>query len=151
MGAPPNTTDYLSFIRNIMGIPVAALPDDDAVIQYSFDASISGANLAFNAVAMGQSTVYASAVYNLAGDMLINFANDQEGRTYFKELRARFNINNFQPGVIASSSDSGTSTSLLNPEFMRTFTLSDLQNLKTPFGRQYLMIAQAQGTLWGLS
>ena len=150
MGAP-NTTDYLALIRGIMGIPLAALPDDALVIQYSFDASISGANLAFNALAMGQSTVYANAVYNLAGDMLINFANDQDGRTYFKDLRTRFNINNFQPGVISSSSDTGTSTSLLNPEFMKTLTLSDLQNLKTPFGRQYLMIAQAQGTLWGLS
>ena len=34
---------------------------------------------------------------------------------------------------------------------MKDFTLANLQNLKTPYGRQYLAWAQAYGPLWGLS
>jgi hypothetical protein len=40
---------------------------------------------------------------------------------------------------------------LLNPEAMKTFTLANLQNLKTPWGREYLAIAQRAGTTWGLT
>lgn len=142
---------YLFFIRNIMGVPLLALPDDAPVIPYSLTAATGIINPLFQSVPLGSGSAFDVAAYNLAGDMLITFGNDTEGRSYFKDLRDMYNINSFQPGVTASSSNAVTSQSLLNPEFMKMFTLSDLQNLKTPFGRQYLMMAQAYGTLWGLS
>jgi hypothetical protein len=54
-------------------------------------------------------------------------------------------------GVIGSSADETTSESLVVPEAMKNLTLQNLQNLKTPYGRQYLYFAQAFGTNWGLS
>ena len=54
-------------------------------------------------------------------------------------------------GVVAASSDESTSTNLLNPEQMKYFTLRDLQMLKTPYGREYLGIAQSVGPIWGVT
>ena len=40
----------------------------------------------------------------------------------------------------------------MNVESMKGLTLANLQNLKTPWGRMYLSIAQLAGpTIWGLS
>ena len=52
---------------------------------------------------------------------------------------------------MASASDEGTSTALLNPEFMKTLTLQNLQALKDPYGRTYLQFAQSFGPVWGLT
>jgi hypothetical protein len=90
-------------------------------------------------------------VYNLGGDMLINWTPDQPGQVYFANLRTSFGTNNWAPGVVTSTSDGGTSTSLTNPEFMKEFTMANLQNLKTPYGRQYLAWAQSTGSIWGMS
>ena len=40
---------------------------------------------------------------------------------------------------------------LLVPDAFKALTISDLQNLKTPWGLTYLGFAQACGTLWGLT
>jgi hypothetical protein len=85
----------------------------------------------------------------LATDNLINFAQDQAGQCYFVDLRASFKINSFVPGVITESHDESTGQSLLNPEFMKNMTMSNLQMLKTPYGRNYMGLAQSYGTLWG--
>ena len=37
------------------------------------------------------------------------------------------------------------------PKAFDELTIGNLQNLKTPWGRVYLGIAQSYGTLWGLS
>lgn len=70
---------------------------------------------------------------------------------YFQALRKSWNISGFVPGVISASSDESTSESLVVPEAFKNLMLSDLQNLKTPYGRQYLEFAQMTGTLWGVS
>ncbi|MGH7250011.1 MAG: hypothetical protein ACREGC_03485, partial [Minisyncoccia bacterium] len=73
-------------------------------------------------------------------------------QTSFYNLRKGFGLLRFVPGVVTSVSDSGTSTGLLNSEFMRTLQIQDLQYIKTPWGRQYLAMAQRAGpTLWGLT
>lgn len=71
--------------------------------------------------------------------------------TYFATLRRQFGIGAFRAGVISASNDESTGESVLNPEFMKTLTLGNLQNLKTPWGRQYLAFAQDFGEIWGLS
>lgn len=95
--------------------------------------------------------LYALALYNFGTDYLINYASDQPGRTYFKDLRTSYSISLFVPGVTASSGDSGTSQSRLNPKFMEQLTFGDLQMTKTPYGRAYMNIAQQYGSVWGIS
>lgn len=144
----PTLAGFILFIRGTMGIDPLYLPDNSPVIEMSYDIACATTNLYLRFVSPLLGTL---AIYNLAGDTLINFAPDQPLRSYFFDLRVTLGISVFVPGVIASSSDSGTSASSLNPEFMKTFTLANLQNLKTPYGRQYLALAQSYGSLWGLS
>lgn len=153
-----NLIDYQSFITNQMQIPASALPLGSPVILMSLAIAEDvvntelmripniGVNLGYTGP-----TIYELAVYNLAADNLINFAQDQAGQTYFSDLRSAWKINSFVPGVIQSSGDETSLESLLAPEFMKNLTLSDLQNLKTPYGRQYLALAQKYGSLWGMS
>jgi len=108
-----------------------------------------------------QPSYHAWAVYNLGGDILVNYAPDNDDATppveppndhYFTILRTKLGLNSFVPGIIQSSSDNGTSVSYMTPGWMEQMTLANLQQLKTPWGRQYLMLAQAYGpTIWGLS
>jgi len=143
----PTQAGFLLWVRSRMGVPVDALPDDSIFIAYAYDVAIAIVNPELAAVP----PIYMLAVYNLAGDNLVNFAPDVPPSTYWSELRGSFATFAFAPGVVTSSSDSGTSTSLLNPEQMKDFTLANLQNLKTPYGRQYLAWAQSYGPLWGLT
>lgn len=131
-----------------MGINATVLPDDSSSLPLAYAMSIEIVNKALNAAS---NLMYSQAVYNLAGDILINIAQDQEGQTYFKDLRDAWNIFSFVAGVIESSDDQGTGQSLLVPEAMKGLTFSDLQNLKTPYGRAYLAIAQRYGTMWGIN
>jgi hypothetical protein len=150
---------YQSFITNYLQIPTSALPLSSPSILMTLAIAEEVVNPALMVVSSPcESTlgytgdnVYELAVYNLAADYLINFAPDQPGQTYFADLREKWKIFNFVPGVISASSDETTSESILNPEFMKGFTMSDLQRAKTPYGRQYLMFAQQYGQLWGLS
>lgn len=99
-------------------------------------------------------TIYTLAVYNLAADRLINYAQDVPGQTFFRDLRGpdKFDVNRLSVGVPSQVSDQGTAVGILNPEQMRLFTLQDLSTLRTPFGRQYMAFAQMVGrTLYGLS
>lgn len=144
----PNQVDFTTFLYSVAGIDPICLPSTSSDITDALAVALAVvspdlANLAGN--------LYVLAVYNLGTDNLINYAMDQLGQTYFQSLRTSYGINLFVPGVTASSSDSGTAQSRNNPEFMKTMTFGDLQNLKTPFGRAYLNIAQQRGTLWGIS
>lgn len=96
--------------------------------------------------------LYTIAVYNLATDRLINLQPDSSGQTFWKEQRAKFEIYRTTPGIVNSGSDGGTAAAVLNPEFMQSLTLFDLQTFKTPYGRAYMGIAQNYGpNIWGLS
>ena len=150
----PTLGDFLVFIANVMGIPVSALPTNAPIITYAFDWAMAVVDdqLAGVPYISGSWSQYAIAVYNLAGDRIINFATDQTGQTYFADLRNTLKINAFTPGIVSSTADSSTSTSLEVPDFFKGMTLEDLQLLKTPYGRQYMAIAQKYGkTIWGLS
>lgn len=144
----PNITDFQTFLANVAGISTVYLPTASQDIVNAYNVAIAVVN---TDLASLPGNLYALAVYNLGTDNVINYAIDQAGQTYFQDLRKSYGINLFVPGVTASSGDSSTSQSRLNPEFMKTLTFGDLQNLKTPFGRAYLNIAQQAGTLWGVS
>jgi hypothetical protein len=107
--------------------------------------------------------MYALAVYNLGGDTLINYAQDvqppvpyetpgnNDELPFFAYQRQKYKVSDFTPGVVQAASDEGTSTSLVVQKAAENFTLANLQNLKTPWGRAYLAIAQSVGSLWGLN
>ena len=52
---------------------------------------------------------------------------------------------------MSSSSDNGTSASIMDSELLKNLSLADLTYLKDPFGRQYLAFAMRFGQQWGLS
>jgi hypothetical protein len=144
----PTFAGFVAFVRGTMGISSVVLPDAEPCLREAYDLSIETVNRAIQPAAPN---MYRSAVYNLGGDIVINTAPDQEGSTYFLDLRAKWNVLDPTSGVVQSSSDASTSQTLTVPEQANTFTLGDLQNLKTPYGRAYLIIAQKYGTLWGIS
>lgn len=143
----PDQAGYIAFIRGVMGIDTSVLPDDSPVIPVSLAVSLEIVSLELAAFV----TIYPLAVYNLAGDRLLNYAPDQAGKTFFADARKNYSINTFVAGVIQSAGDEATNESLVVPEQMKELTFMDLQNLKTPYGRTYLQFAQQVGTLWGVS
>jgi hypothetical protein len=157
---PPSLAGFTAWIVYAMGISTSVLPPDSPIISIAYQVAWDTVNPAIACVAPNE---YTLAVYNLAGNNLVNFAPDvpnappyktlPDGSTlpYFAYLRYDMKLNAFTPGVVASTSDEGTSVSLLNPEFMKTLGMSDTQLVKTPWGRQYMAFAQKYGTLWGLS
>lgn len=147
-GPVPNVTDFTAFLENVVGISPIYLPADSADIANAYAIALATVN---TQLVVLPGNLYALAIYNLGADQIINYADDQDGYTFFYDKRKEFGINLFVPGVASSSGDQGSSQSRLNPEFMKNLTFGDLQNLKTPYGRTYLNIAQQAGTLWGLS
>lgn len=150
---------FLAFIRGVMVIPATLLPDNSPYITMAYDVALELVN---DAIAAASPTIYDLAVYNLAGDNLLNYAQDAEGApvvtgseppvAYFANVRKQFNLTGFVPGVVQSAGDESSNASYVVQEAARNFTLGNLQNLKTPYGRQYLAFAQAYGSsVWGLS
>lgn len=142
---------FTAFLRNIVGITTLNLPDCSPVIPFAYEISIATVNLA---IRQASCIIYDTAVYNLATDTLINYAPDQVGQSppkFFEDLRESYSINAFVAGVISSTSDQATGETMLVPDFFKGLTFSDLAELKTPYGRAYLAIAQKYGTLWGLT
>ena len=145
----PTPAGFQDFITNVMGINALDLPLGSAVQTMAYNVAIALVNRSLCVLPNG---IYALAVYNLAGSQLIQFAQDQPGRDFFDKKRAQLKINEFVPGVVGSTSDQGSAVGLLNQEFMKTLTMQNLQNLKDPYGRQYLAFAQDYGpTIVGLS
>lgn len=165
MTPSPTLVGFQSFIRTVMGIKPVDLPTNSPFIPMALAVSMSIVNPAlrsmplvqFDAVQVslntfGVNTIYDLAVYNLAGSNLLNYAQDQPGQNFFEALRAKLNIAGFVSGVVQGSGDEGTSVSLVVQEAAKAFTLSDLQNLKDPWGRRYLELAQSYGpATWGLT
>lgn len=144
----PNLTDYTTFLYTVVEIPPMQLPATSPVIPMSLSIACETVNCTLMVVP----TLYTLAVYNLAADRLINYAPNQDTQTYFTDLRCKFRLNEVSVGVPSATADQGTSAGILNPEFMKTMTLLDLQTLKTPYGREYMSIALSYGpNVWGLS
>ena len=144
----PTLIGFSNWVYNEMGVPVTALPTTSNYIGWAFNAALE---IVIPELQTVSPLMYMLAVYNLASDNLINWAQDVPGSTYFANLRTKFDINSVVPGVITSVGDNGTSTGLATPEWMKNLALAQLQNLKTPWGVAYLSIAQRAGMTWGVS
>ena len=149
--AAPNLADFTLFIENSLEIPTGALPANSPWLGYAFNQAM--------ALVLQVPTVtaieYVLAVYNCGAHILIKITPDQPGLSYFKNLRGNgptgYGLLALTPGVVASSSDQGTSQTLTSPEAFKNLTLGDLDFIRTPWGRSYLAYAQDFGTIWGLS
>ncbi len=144
----PTQAGFTAWIRSDMQISTSVLPDNAVWITYAYNISLEINDPCY---ALVSPLIYMLMVYNLGGDNLVNYAQDTPPSTFFTNLRATMKIGNFVAGVITSASDNGTSESIEAPDFMKQFTLANLQNLKTPWGRTYLQFAQRSGTIWGLT
>ena len=151
----PSLDGYTTWIGDIMGVP------DDVMNSAVFDPYIGlSLNMASEIVNMyldiASALLYTQAVYNLGADIIVNIAQDDPNlpppdNTYWTTLRQSLGVNNFIPGFINAANDEDTSAALLVPLGLQNLTLADLQNLKTPWGRAYLQIAQSVGSMWGLT
>jgi len=144
----PTFDGFVGWVRSVMNINTTVLPDNSLALVYAYQVAVALVNLQ---IQIANPFIYELAVYNLGGDNLINWAPDQTGQTFFADLRAGFGCNNFVAGTISSASDEGTSESIATVESLTKLTVGQLQNLKTPYGRQYLAFAQTVGTNWGIS
>lgn len=156
---PPTLAEFTNFLVAYVGISTDILPSNSPVIAFSFTLAMSVVN---PVLAQANQLIYNNAVYNLATDFVFNYAQDQpeapmvEGSDpaapFFKNSRKVWGINSFVPGVIQSTGDEGTNSSYVVQEAAKNFTLSNLQNLKTPYGRRYLAWAQEFGpTPYGIT
>lgn len=144
----PNLPDYLVFLREAVGISVDDLPDDSPFIPGTYAMAAAAVNTTLCLAPMA----YSLARYNFGADRVINFAIDQPNRVYFAKLRKDLGILSFAAGLVSSSSGDGASQSLEVIEAAKGMTVTDLQLMKTPYGRQYIGLAQSYGpTIWGLS
>ena len=95
---------------------------------------------------------YVIAVYNLGMHQLLKIGQDGTNQTFFAQIRTQFKLTSLVPGPVLASGDQATSETLLLPDFFKGLTLSQLDLLKTPYGRDYLGYAQDYGpTIVGVS
>lgn len=73
-------------------------------------------------------------------------------QTFFADARVKYELNNFQSGVVLASGDQNTSQTLVVPELYKNLTMYAQDLVKTPWGRAYLQYAQLYGsTIIGLT
>jgi hypothetical protein len=106
-------------------------------------------------------SIYAIAVYNFGGHTLVQIAQDpvpplppppDNAGTFWSDLRTKLGMNNFAVGIVQSTSDQGTSTSMMIPRAFQDASLMTLMLMKTPWGMMYLSIVGQWGeNVWGLS
>jgi len=156
----PTIGGFYQFIATVMQPPSYFVPASSPQVTYAFNFALQWVNtdLANVPGLQGAWTIYAQAVYNLAADTLIAWQPDgaedpiyKDNQQYWAWLRTKYNVLAFVPGIVQSTSDEGTSSSYLLPRGYEGYTIAEIQNTKTPYGRNYLGIAQSYGTLWDIT
>lgn len=161
----PTQAGFLTFIRNVMGISAVILPDDSGVIPFAYAVALATVNPQLACVCIPTvppTSIYALAVYNLAGDRLLNYAQDLPNAPpvdgsdpptpFFRWYRSQQDMTQYVSGTVQSTHDESTGVAMVVPDFASSLTIGDLANLKTPYGQQYLAFAQDFGPeLWGIS
>lgn len=148
MDTKPTLAGFITFCRNIVGIPVVDMPDEDPGFQNALDYAALWIPIYLNTISPGLFTL---ATYNWAASLIIQYQPDEAGQVFFSQARQAFQINNFVPGVITTASNEATSQSMTIGKGLQNMTLTDLQRVKDPYGRAALAILQDLGTVWGLT
>jgi hypothetical protein len=149
--ASPNLADYMLFLQNNVGIPESYLPYTPVpspFIEYAFYRAM---NLVIRVSTFGSGFDYTLAVYNCAAHIQLVITPDQTERTFFRKKRDEYDLLKPVVGLVASSSDEGTSVTNAVPDALRQLTISDLGFMRTVWGREYLAYNQDYGCPWGLS
>ena len=167
----PNLVDFTTYIETSVQIPTAALPTNDPFIGYAFDIALAtcisgptwcGIPGSTTAGPSALGVLYPLAVYNLGVATLFQITPDQPGQTYFADARSSavsanfpsggFGLNQVSTGLVVSSSDEGTSATLVAPTWAANLTIGQLQLMKTYWGQSYLDYAQKYGpNIWGVT
>ena len=153
----PNLADFLTFLSTSVQIPVAALPANSPWPGYAF----TQAQALVPCYAGIPGITFSLATYNCATHQLFVITPDQLGQTYFSGARSNqpqtnspggFALIQTSSGLVAATSDEGTSVTLANPDWVKGLTIGQLQFAKTPWGREYLSFIQSYGpSIWGLT
>ena len=146
----PNLPDYTLFVQNVMGINTTYLPANSPFLGYAFNRAM---DIVINVLG---GLEYTLAVYNCAGHIQLMITPDQvvsgTSYTFFQDQRKALDLLQPVVGLVASSSDDGTSVTNAVPDAMRQLTIGDLSFMRTIWGRHYLEYAQDYGPgVWGLS
>jgi len=143
----PTRAGFIQYIRDNVGIPAEALPDNSPTITYALCAARD-----FVDNGMGLKTkplIYTRTLYNMATSMLLNYGEDQPGSKFFANMRKTLGLNNLHAGIMTSAADQGTSGSIVVSKAMQNLSLADLQLLQDPYGRQVAAVLMEMGPLWG--
>jgi hypothetical protein len=162
--AAPTLAGFISFVQTFLAPPAPFDPTTDGTMDFAFQVSCQ---IVYQGLQLVTSPIgpvnpdwqlYSLAVYNLGTDTLINYVQDgpnapvyKDDMPYWQWLRSKYGINDFQPGLVTSSADQGTSVGFQVLPQIASMTMANLQQLKTPFGRRYLAFAGQWGPLWGLT
>ena len=142
----PNLTDFYTFVTN-QGVPSSDLPSTSEylawALNYALEVALPGPQI--GAGLAGYAGSYVMATYNLGLHQLLKVAQDVSGN-FFATARQTYGLTSPKVGVVMASEDQGTSQTLVVPEFFSRLTLSDLDLMKTPYGREYLSYAQMYGS-----
>jgi hypothetical protein len=161
MTAPqPTLSDFLAFAigpSSTMKIPPINLPTGSPWPGIALGIALSIVNPALQCIAIpqydaanvqlntGGFSIYSQCVYYLAADTLLNITPDVQGQEYFAKIRKELNLSGFTSGVVSAAGDDSSNVSIVVQDAAKAFTLKDIANLKTPYGRMYLMLAQSYG------
>ena len=143
----PNLTDFYIYVTD-QGVPSSDLPSNSDYLSYALNYAQEvalGIDTGVGPVISGTAGPYVMAVYNLGLHQLLKITPDQQGMTFFDDKRAEYNLTSLKSGVVLASADQATSQTLVVPEFFTNLTLSQLDLLKTPYGRMYLEYSQLYG------
>jgi len=136
----PNLADFTTFCQN-QGIVASYTTSSSDYFQWAFDWAQNDAMTCPQMPAQ----LYVLAVYNLGADRFIRIAQDDGQGTFYQMQRQQFGVLQFKPGVIMAGGDESTSQTLVVPDWYRAIPLGAQEQLKTPWGREYLAYAQMYG------
>lgn len=140
----PNLTDYQTFLTN-EGFTAAVLPPDSEWITWSFNRAVTTAKA--SCIPGALMSEYVMAVYSLATHHLVLSAQDQPGLSFFANLKAKLNTSGFVGGVVRGSGDQGTYSEVVVSKLFENLRITDLEYIKTIWGRMYLSYAQKYGSV----
>jgi len=144
----PTLAGFVTFCRDIAGITLEVMPDDDPGFDRAFAVAQGMIPLELCVIS---AVIFTDCTYCWGVSVLVQFQQDQPGETFFSDMRSAYGVNNLVPGVISSTADEATSTSLTVGKSLSNLSLTDLQRIKDPFGRQAIAYLMDLGTSWGLS
>jgi len=146
--AGPTLAGYTTYLRDIVGVTTTVLPDGSPVIEFSYNLAINYTQPLLAVIPqLPEEFLYTTAVYNFATHMLMVWAKDEPGQVFFANIQRQYNLHSLVAGAVDDARDESTSTHLRVPKFFDGLTFSQLDLMKTPWGRMYLEIAQSLGSL----